>query len=254
MVMQVASGAGAVLLIWLAVWLIRAGVREWRDIGPEPLSQRMRFMPTMDDEALVGRDRGSIIMGLCFAPWSVPFAVVALTGNDLGQNTSLKLMWAFIAVLGFAVFLICMALYVLILNFNRPKFLVPPQHRHEPGAIAGRRRKREGRPLKTDWRAAESAVRAAFEQDAAQARPASPVPPGSAVILVARRRTVGIHDSPRGYKDHHRQPPRRESDARPERRAARPARRARRASSDRPPGQSHRGHRRPGRGGDPPDL
>lgn len=199
--MRIASGAAAVLLAWLALRLIKAGVREWRDTGHEPLSHQMRSMAMMDDESLAGRDRGAIIMGLSFAFWSAPFAVVALAGNDLGQNTPLRLMWAFIAVLGFAGFLICVALYELILNFNRPKFLVPPKHRHEPGAIAGRRRRKHDRvPLKTDWRSAEPAVRAAFEAAAAQALPASPVPPGSAVILVARRRTVGIRDSLRGYK------------------------------------------------------
>lgn len=150
MFMRVASGAGAVLLAWLAVWLIRAGRREWRDTGDEPLSHRLRSSQMDDDESLAGRDRGAIVLGLSFAGLGLAFAVLALTGNDLGQNTPLRFMWGLLVLLGFGGFVVCLVLYELILYFSRPRFLVPPQHRNAPGAIASRRRKREHLPLKSD--------------------------------------------------------------------------------------------------------
>lgn len=136
MLVRVGSGACAVLLAWLAVWLIRAGIREWRNTGDEPLSHRMRFMEMMDDEALAGRDRGAIVMGLCFGFLGAGLAVVALAGNDLGQRSSLRVMWGLITALGLVGFMVCVVLYMTILHFNRPKFLVPPRHRRHPGQPA----------------------------------------------------------------------------------------------------------------------
>jgi hypothetical protein len=50
-----------------------------------------------------------------------------------------------VALVGLLIFT---GLFTTIMNFNRPRFLVPPHLRGELGAIAGRRRRRrDHRPL-----------------------------------------------------------------------------------------------------------
>lgn len=102
--------------------------------------------------------------------------------------------------MGLAGFIVCGGVYGLITSFNRPKFLVPPQHRGEPGAIAGRRRRRrEGVPLRNASGAPGAVDRATFERPVAGEEPSAAVPDNPAMIMVERRVTGGKRDSQRNY-------------------------------------------------------
>ncbi len=141
--MRVGIGAVAVVVGCLGAMLIRYGVRDWRAAGGGTLSQRLAT-GLMDAESRAGYERGSLILGLAFAFMAAMLAVAAVAGPRLGKGTSLGVVWVSVGAASGAAMLVCILLFGLIKNFNHPKFLVPPRHRGELGAYAGRRRRRLG--------------------------------------------------------------------------------------------------------------
>jgi hypothetical protein len=73
---------------------------------------------------------------------SVPFLLVALVGGIVAEFTDDFDLGMSIAVLGL---LAGVALNLCIVAFNRPRSLVPPHLRSEPGALAARRAHRARR-------------------------------------------------------------------------------------------------------------
>ena len=140
--MLVADGVVAVLLATLSVYLIKAGLREWRGIGT-PLSQRSATY-LMNASTRAGLDRGGLIFGfgLGFMALMVAGIGTALQFHHPSHGTRL-IVGTILAVPAVAM-IACIALGCSIISFNRPKLFVPPQHRGEPGALTGRRRGQAG--------------------------------------------------------------------------------------------------------------
>jgi hypothetical protein len=138
--------AVAVFLALFAVVLIRLAVRQWHGAG-RPLSYWLRNA-YMDAETRAGYDRGSLVLGVAMACLAVVIAITAVAGPGLGNGSAWGTGWLWVGAVLAGGMLACTALFLTIMYFNRPRFLVPPQLRHEMGAIAGRRRRRrEHRPL-----------------------------------------------------------------------------------------------------------
>jgi hypothetical protein len=136
---------GVVLAIF-GVVEIRFGVRQWRNVG-RPLSYWLRG-PLLDAESRAGYDRGSLALGIAFAFFAIMCVDGALAGRHLGRGTALGPVWISVGWVALAGLLIFTGLFTGIMEFNRPRFLVPPHLRGELGAIAGRRRRRrDHRPL-----------------------------------------------------------------------------------------------------------
>ena len=135
--MRVAAGLTAVLLAAFAVPVIRSGVREWRNVGI-PLSRRYGLL--VDEQTRAGWDRSGLIIGLGFA-----FMAIMLAGFAITNLQHVSKPDALVLAAAAAGMIVCFALQFSILVLNRPKFLVPPQHRSEPGALFAHRRRRGGR-------------------------------------------------------------------------------------------------------------
>jgi hypothetical protein len=132
--------AVGVVLALLAVMNLRFGARQWRNAG-RPMSYWLRG-PLLDAESRAGYDRGSVALGIAFASFAILCADAALAGRHFGRGSALDTVWFCIAVVTLAAFIVFTGLFTTIMNFNRPRFLVPPHLRGELGAIAGRRRRR----------------------------------------------------------------------------------------------------------------
>lgn len=200
---RVLAGAATVLAALTARWLISAGIREWRNAGGRPVSDQLRF-GSMDAEMRASFDRGGLFLGLSCAFLALETSAMTVGGDGLadGSGTSGQAAWdmVLLALMGVGLlgFLGCAGLFGLIRYFNWPKFLVPPRHRGDLGAIAGRRyRRRAGIPmdyLPTDTLGRPGAgtpeERDAWDRATARMMPKA-VPAGSAVLMVARRPTRG---------------------------------------------------------------
>jgi len=94
----------------------------------------------MDAETRAGYERGSLILGLSFAFFFVMLvdAAFASQRRHFGRGTALEPI-GIAALVGGVIFI---GLFMSVIWFNRPMFLVPPGLRSELGAIAGRRRRR----------------------------------------------------------------------------------------------------------------
>jgi hypothetical protein len=138
--------AVGVMLVVLAVVDITFGVRQWRNVG-RPLSYWLRG-PLLDAESRAGYDRGSLVLGIALAFFAIMCFEGALAGPHFGRGTALGPGWLSAGGVALAGLLVFTGLFTTIMNFNRPRFLVPPHLRGELGAIAGRRRRRrDHRPL-----------------------------------------------------------------------------------------------------------
>jgi hypothetical protein len=128
MVLAVLSGGAGVGLLVLAV-------REWQGKGKPP-SDWLRFNSLKDAESLAGWDRSVLPNGLGCLSAAVLIGNGAINGaRPSGAGLVIELS-SLLATMIFS------GLAVAILNFNRPRFLVPPHLRGQLGAIAGRRRRR----------------------------------------------------------------------------------------------------------------
>jgi hypothetical protein len=127
-----------------AALCFRIGFRQWHGEG-KPLSTWMTGTVFMDFEALAGLDRAIFVFGSMWAFaafFCAGFIVLAAQGGQGIAGLTLD-------GVGVAGFILSGVVYFGIVNFNRPRFLVPPHLRSQPGAIAGRRqrRRKNRRPL-----------------------------------------------------------------------------------------------------------
>ncbi|HXW45600.1 MAG TPA: hypothetical protein VEL03_12480 [Streptosporangiaceae bacterium] len=134
--MRVAYWLVAAILAWTSWYAIRVSVRAWRGEGV-PWSQR-RSTALMDPDLRAGMDRGGLAFGLAWGFMAVFLAgfALALSLHARGRIVGGVLSAAAVAMIVFIGF------GCSIVEFNRPKFLVPPRHRDEPGAFTARRRLR----------------------------------------------------------------------------------------------------------------
>src|SRR5258708_26975619 len=151
----------AVLTGFCAVGWTSTGVRQWRGRG-RPLSSWLgngRF----DAHALAGYDRGVLVVGVTSASFTVLLGGAAIFGLPEKSRPATG-----IAVYGadLAVLLVSVAAFSTIYYYNWPRFLVPPQLRHQAGVTAGRRRDR-----------AERRAGQALPRPARPRRPRRPRPP-----------------------------------------------------------------------------
>ncbi|SRR6266566_6841156 len=130
----------AVLTGFCAVWWIGTGVRQWHGRG-RPLSYWLGNGP-FDAHALAGYDRGVLVLGVTSASFTVLLGGAAIFGlpEKSTPDGGIAVYCADLAVL-----LVSVAAFSTIYYYNWPKFLVPPQLRHQAGVTAGRRRDRAGR-------------------------------------------------------------------------------------------------------------
>jgi hypothetical protein len=139
----VADVAVAVILGWSSWYVLRAALRTWRGAGT-PLS-RQSATALMDPEARAGFSRGALAFGLGWAFMAIFLAGFALA-KGLHTSAHNRIVGGLLSAAAVAM-IVCIGLGVSVVEFNRPKFLVPPPLRGEPGAFAaGRRRRRQGGP------------------------------------------------------------------------------------------------------------
>jgi hypothetical protein len=141
------------LVAWLGVWALVITVRQWTGRRPgRPLSGRMgarTLYGRMDTEARRAYDRGGLAFGFMLFFFAVFIADIGIAGPHLAEGSGCIVALSAIAGISFIGAMLSTVLFWSIKYFNRPKMLVPPRLRGEPGAIAGRRRRRErlGKPL-----------------------------------------------------------------------------------------------------------
>lgn len=139
--MPVAIGLFGVFLWVMASILARWAVQTWRGQG-RPVSTQMRRSSFRDEESLAGTDRTVLVMSVMFASMGTASVCTAIGGVHFTHRNP----WLWIGGVAVFVFLACTPIYASIVNFNRPKFLVPPPLRDELGARAGRRQRKQ------EWR------------------------------------------------------------------------------------------------------
>lgn len=133
--MTVLAGLLGLLLWVMAVIWMRWTVQCWRGQG-RPVSARQRTNPLLhDQEALDATDRTVAVDSLMFAGIGTAIICGTVAENVPAQSGP----WFLGSGAGFLGFFVSLPLRVLIAHFNRPKFLVPPPFRAEPGARASRR-------------------------------------------------------------------------------------------------------------------
>lgn len=126
--MWLVAGILALILEALAVVVVRSSWREWRKQGGPPDSEWLgRFKDRAGRSKL---DRGGLVLGFNVACMGV---IIGVGGVIDWNQPNTAMAWAFVAAL--TGFFPSIALYWLIVSFNRPKFLVPPRHRNEPGVF-----------------------------------------------------------------------------------------------------------------------
>lgn len=135
--MRIAAELVAVIVVACSVLFIRSGLREWRG-GGTPVSRRYGLL--VDDASRAAWDRAGLVIGLGFAFMAVMLADFGLINPRHPIRAELL-----IAAAAGAGMVLCIGLFWTIGSFNWPKFLVPPRHRDEPGALAFQRHRREGR-------------------------------------------------------------------------------------------------------------
>lgn len=118
------------------VWSLVLGVRQWQGKG-HPLSYWLRYT-LKDAESRAGWDRSLVPAGLLCLSGAVEIGNGAISGAQPhnGSAGAMIAIWSLLATMFFA------GLVIAIINFNRPRFLVPPHLRGQLGAVAGRRRRR----------------------------------------------------------------------------------------------------------------
>jgi hypothetical protein len=130
----------AVLTGFCAVWWISTGVRQWRGNG-RPLSHWLGNGP-FDAHALAGYDRGTVVLGVVSACFTVLLGGAAIFGLPQKSTPGAGIAVYLAAIV---VLLVSVATFTSIYYYNRPRFLVPPALRGQAGVTAGRRRDRAER-------------------------------------------------------------------------------------------------------------
>jgi hypothetical protein len=92
----------------------------------------------MDAESRAGWNRGALAFGTAWTFFFIICVSMIFSGAHPGKGSA----GVWVDAVGLAGFLTFGGLFGSIVNFNRPRFLVPPHLRGQQGAIAGRRRRR----------------------------------------------------------------------------------------------------------------
>lgn len=132
--MTAAAWAVATVLAITAVAAVRTGLQQWGNAG-RPFSYWLRNS-LFDAESRAGYDRGILVFGLMCAFFAAILVFGAVGGPHPGRGAaSLGIL---VSVAGM---LVSLGLFMSIMYFNRPRFLVPPHLRGEqepsPGGGAG---------------------------------------------------------------------------------------------------------------------
>jgi hypothetical protein len=122
----------------LAALAIRSALSQWRGGGG---LARFWARGGVPPERAIAYDRSAVPMALMMGFVGLLLLSVAVTGPRLGPGTGG--LWAAAAFLVLS--LLSGIVYWTVMQFNKPRFLVPPRLRAEPGLAAIRRRSR-GRP------------------------------------------------------------------------------------------------------------
>lgn len=126
------------ILAWTSWYVIRAAVRAWRGTG-KPLSQQSATT-LMDPDARAGFDRSALVFGLAWGFMAMFLAGFALA-KGLHAPAHSRMVGGALSAAAVAM-IVCVGLGVSIVEFNRPRFLVPRRLRGELGAFRARRQRR----------------------------------------------------------------------------------------------------------------
>jgi hypothetical protein len=114
----------------LGYFMTRSGLLLWRG-QPRPRSRYLHSR--LETKAYsAGSDRALLVTGvglLCFASM-VLFVAIAEHVNNFGSS-----VWLWLAVFFVLATVVTMGFRVLIVCFNRPRFLVPPHMREQSGTF-----------------------------------------------------------------------------------------------------------------------
>lgn len=141
---------------WLGVRALVITARRWT--GRQDSRPLVVWAPggrSLDTEARHAYDRGGLAFGMILLSFAVFLAGTAVAeffaspGIASPQKHPYRLEAGIIAGIGALGMVLSIGVFQCIKYFNRPKMLVPPPMRDEPGVIVGRRRRRErlGHPL-----------------------------------------------------------------------------------------------------------
>jgi hypothetical protein len=130
----------AALTAFCAVWFIRTSVRQWHGKG-RPLSYWLRG-GVFDAQAMAAYDRGGLVLGFACVCMTVLVGGAAIAGLPQKNAPAAEIAVYTVAIAGIVV---AVALFLSIYHFNRPRFLVPPALRDQPGSREGRRQERAAR-------------------------------------------------------------------------------------------------------------
>lgn len=137
------------LVAWLGVWALVITVRQWTGRRlRRPISDWMqiRVWPSykrLDTEARLAYDRGGLALGFEMLFFAVFIEAIGIAGAIPARDPGYRQALVDIAAIAFLGFMVSIGLFLIIKYFNRPKILVPPLLRAEPGVIAVRRQRRE---------------------------------------------------------------------------------------------------------------
>ena len=120
-----------------AVWFLRSGIQQWHGKG-RPVSAWLQN-GLMDNQTRAGYDRGSVVLGVMSACFTVLLGGAAVAGLPRHGAPVAEIAVLVVAIAGI---LITASAFLSIMWFNQPKFLVPPHVRCQPGSLAGRRQEK----------------------------------------------------------------------------------------------------------------
>jgi hypothetical protein len=129
--------AAAAVTVLCAGCFLRSGIQQWNGKG-RPVS-RWLGNGLMDDQTRAGYDRGSVVLGVMSACFTVLFGGAAVAGLPRQGAATAEIVVFVMAIAGI---LITVVAFLGIMWFNHPKFLVPPHLRGQPGSLAGRRQEK----------------------------------------------------------------------------------------------------------------
>jgi hypothetical protein len=134
----------AALLAGIGGQALRMAARQWSGRGPaHPMMERMRANSALDTESRLAFDRGLLPFGFMMLCLAIFIASLGIALPHMQQGRVQSAALSALAGLSFLALIVSVGLYLSVKYFNRPKMLVAPSLRDEPGVIAGRRRRRE---------------------------------------------------------------------------------------------------------------
>lgn len=137
--MSIALGLSLAFLLLCVVTLGIVASRVWRGDtkAAQTLELGFSIVPCGSDVKR-GMVRGVVplVLSLVFTMVSVVSFVIATTTWSGGSKFT---PWSFTAACSLGAMLVAYALHLCVIIFNKPRLLVPPPLRDDPGVIAGRR-------------------------------------------------------------------------------------------------------------------